>query len=364
MWTGDRWEHGSEFHWPTYEVARSVVQPWGSAARLVGSGRDALALLVEYGRAIRGWRRLWVPSYYCPEVISNVLSTGIQCALYSDAPGEDNATELPGPRPGDVLLRVAYFGLGLGPTCRRILPPEIEVIEDHTHDPWSQCSRGSAAEWCFASLRKTLPLPDGGVLWSPQGLDLPSVVGSTELRELASLRKQCAMLLKAMYLAGHAVDKDLYRRISIAAEEHIADGCPSGMTDWSTHLLSTFPIEEWREQRKRNFWALSAVLADDQRVELMRPRSPDMACPFSGTLVFQSAGVRAEIRKRLISKNIYPAILWQLDTSVLAGIPARHIDLSRRILSVHCDARYGPERMRTVADAILAALDECSHLAQ
>jgi hypothetical protein len=40
------------------------------------------------------------------------------------------------------------------------------LVEDHSHDPFSPWAVGSSADYAFCSLRKTLPVPDGGLLWS------------------------------------------------------------------------------------------------------------------------------------------------------------------------------------------------------
>jgi hypothetical protein len=64
-----------------------------------------------------------------------------------------------------------YFGLRTPPDLE--LPEGVEVLEDHSHDPVSAWAEQSSADFCLASLRKTLPINDGGALWSPVGHRLP-----------------------------------------------------------------------------------------------------------------------------------------------------------------------------------------------
>ena len=110
-------------------------------------------------------------------------------------------------RLGDAIFWVNFFGLGIKPPFG-FVPDWVEIIEDHTHDPWSVWAYESTANWCVASLRKTLPLGNGGVLWSPAGHPLPSASPVTPERHTAALEKfLAAMLLKKRYL-WHAFDPE------------------------------------------------------------------------------------------------------------------------------------------------------------
>jgi hypothetical protein len=45
-------------------------------------------------------------------------------------------------------------------------------------------------------------------------------------------------------------------------------------------------------------------------------------------------------------------VLWPLEDQVLEGIPDFDRDLSRALLSIHCDFRYTPTDMDTVAQIV------------
>jgi hypothetical protein len=49
-------------------------------------------------------------------------------------------------------------------------------------------------------------------------------------------------------------------------------------------------------------------------------------------------------------------VLWSLEERAVAGLPARHLDLSRRVLSLHCDFRYTDDDMRRVAAIVRGLL--------
>lgn len=340
---GDRWEHGSELHRleggpePATQHA-----PWVSGL-LLGSGRDALRAVVRHGRAARGWRRLWIPAYLCQEVVGAIADEGLPLAVYADLPAEPLV--LPKALPGDVVLVVNTFGLRTGPSPQ--VPVGVELLEDHTHDPWSEWAFQSQAAFAVASLRKTLPVPEGGVLWSPSGQGLPVAPEVSAVRARAARAKREAMDLKARFLAGAAVDKEEFRQLAIAGEAKIAEGEVSAMTAETRALLPTFPWSAWRERRRRNFRWLAERLARHAWLRVLRPLSEECV-PFSVVIVVDTAELRERVRAKLIERRVYPAVLWPLEASVLP-VPPEAIDLSRRVLSLHCDMRYGEEDLRRVA---------------
>jgi hypothetical protein len=320
---------------------------------MYGSGRDALRALVGHGRLAHHWQRLWVPSYFCQEVLACLKTTGIGLETYATGP----ASAEPGLdgidwRPGDAILWVDFFGLDIKPPAGRI-PDWVEIVEDHTHDPWSAWACESGADWCVASLRKTLPLGSGGVLWSPIGHPLPSVSAVTPERCTAALEKLAAMLLKAQYLLGHPIEKSIFRSLQLSSEQHIASGPVSGMPEWADALLSSFPVAHWRDRRRQNHRTLTESLSDALWLTVLQPQSCTDTCPFAGILLFDTSGRRECVREKLITARVYPAILWPLEETVVSGVREEDVDFSRRMLAIHCDMRYSRSDMQKVAALVL-----------
>ena len=77
-------------------------------------------------------------------------------------------------------------------------------------------------------------------------------------------------------------------------------------------------------------------------------------------LIFDDKETRDFVRKFLVSNRIYPAILWPLEESSYSmPLPGPgHVDLSRRVLSLHCDMRYNEADMNRVIEALTLALNE------
>ena len=359
--TGVSWEQGAAFFHENFAPSPSpTTYPWSTDFFLAGSGRDAFQALLTHGKAHRGWQRLWVPSYFCQDVIVALKSTGIQLAAYPDGPFDPPPEALPREvRAGDVLLVPNFFGFRNGSWVDRI-PCGLEVIEDHSHDlhaPWAWASK---ANWCVASLRKTLPLPDGGVLWSPRGHQLPPPVPLTPEHERTASLKLTAMVLKAMYLKGHPIDKEVYLHLTSESEEKINTGPLSGISSYSSQMLQTFPLTRWREVRLANYQILAEYLEDIPPLQVLGKKVAFPLSPFALFLKCPTPEFRNKLRDKLIEARIYPPILWSLDEPAVGPIPRGHLELSRRVLSLHCDHRYHHGDMRRLAQTLKQILRNLS----
>lgn len=350
----NRWEQGSEFHFLQYTQPEAVAHyPWDGKAAYLGSGRDALGLLIRHGMEHLGWRRIYIPSYFCQEVVKAIIDTGIETLIYTDSPLETKPEIMLGQCaiPGDIILLVNFFGLRYAPNLAEHLKSKgFIVIEDHTHDPYSEWAFQSKADWCIASLRKVFPVPDGGVIWSPAGTALPKEPAQTSFHDRAVLEKFSAMVLKERYLAGAGIGKDLFRKLAIAGEKSIYAGDYSGISEITRQLLPTFPIAEWRQTRKANWKYLMSLLSTLSWVSVLRPQDESQVCPFSVIVTFENKAVRDSIREHLCHTDIYPAILWPIERGT-PGVPKAHIRLSETLLSIHCDMRYSESDLTRVFEA-------------
>jgi hypothetical protein len=342
-----RWENGSDYHWPGLPVAgHEQAAPWPSGL-LLFSGRDALRLLLRHGVQNRGWRRLWVPEYYCQLVTAALVRPDLELLPYPDHPLR-NTPALPSARRGDAILVMNYFGLRSA--LHTPHQDGVDVVEDHSHDPWSPWAQESTADFCIASLRKPLPLSDGGVLWSPRDHALPPQPPLTAQRRRAAATKLTAMILKAMYLEGHAVDKADYRALAIRGERGLARPGISAMSNVARALLDAFPVGFWRQARTANHALVSSLISQTGWARVLAP-AEGAGVPFSVVVLTETAERRERIRASLIAANVFPAVLWQLEKTVLpVGDEPRA--LSRRLLSIHCDGRYEARDMQRIGELL------------
>ena len=344
-------EFGSDFHYITSERHRdNSLSSFYPSANYYADGRQALIHLYKS----QGWQRLWVPEYFCYDVIASLKDAGLDLRFYADYPGnKDDSTTLEAIqrngyfKPCDAIMRVNYFG------TRSYRSPEklsvAAVVEDHTHDLIGGWAMNSHADWCIASLRKTLPIPEGGILWSPVGLKLPKTpVSSQKNEEIATIRLE-AMKLKAKYLAGENVEKAAFRAGFVDTEEYFDHAPVSALDTQSQEYLKGFDIREWYNKKRANWEQLRDLKKDGVRVLGVE----NMGCyPFSLVLLFDSLDERDRVRKELIAHQIYPAILWNVPSPTEGEV----FKISRGMLSIHCDGRYNAEdiqQMRTLIESIL-----------
>jgi hypothetical protein len=317
-----------------------------TAARWYATGRDALHALVRFGATELGWKRLRYPSYYCFDALRPLAGGPLELEPYLDGPVRDAVSiddSLAESRPGDVALVVNYFGLRSNP---RLTAP-IALIEDHTHDPDGEWARSSTADYAFASLRKTLPIPDGAVSWSPRGATLPAVAPVTAEAAGISARRLAGMFMKSFWIAGHGLEKQTFREAIAEAEEALATAPESAMTGLSRAILGSLSPHQWSTARARNHAAFVATF-DGGGVAAVLPPDPG-ATPFCVTLLFARALDRDHARSMLMDRHVYPAILWPQVPTLDGDARETDIALSARLLMIHCDLRSSEAEMRAVA---------------
>ncbi|MDH3744184.1 MAG: hypothetical protein OES47_03670 [Acidobacteriota bacterium] len=283
------------------------------------------------------------------------IEVGAEIIVYLDDPLEDR-TRLPpvADEPGEALLVVNTFGRRR-PSAQSFDTAHCELIEDHTHDPLSDWARASQADWCLASLRKTLPVPVGGVTWSPKGHAVPDPPTAAAAELQVALSRLAGMVLKRIYLEGSPVQKSEFRTLLAATETGLAKLRPSAAPRWASALVDQIPVAAWREQRRENLAFLAESLARAKRLRLLSAADPSGAM-FGAVVVFETPASAAGVEARLIEQRIYPARLWPLDGLAL-DLPKPSVELASKTLFLHCDGRYAVSDLERVARALLDAAE-------
>lgn len=335
-------EFGSDFHLLEYPQGDSFKN-YFAKANLYGSGRQALTALA----IARKWEKLWVPSYFCGESLNILKKNGINLKFYNYHPLQsftDTLKNIP-LEEGDAILVVNYFGLGL-PIYYNL--DGVEIIEDHTHDLIAGATRPTSAEWCIASLRKTLPIADGGVLWSPKSLPLPLKPNFNEDTESIIERRYNAMRKKRDYILGQDIDKREYLNEFVTTEESFDSFPISALSRESEIILNHFDIDEWYDRKRRNFEILKNEIFLPTGIKLLDNSIDNSGTVFSLCLLFDSKEKRDSVRELLIKNSIYPAILWNIRDN--NDLDAK--DFGDRMLSIHCDGRYTVDQIKTLSNTL------------
>src|SRR5438105_9613464 len=284
-----RWEVGSMFHWDDNLTPPFWTLPTPSRFYLLC--RHAIADLCA-SRANRPV--LWLPTFLCPEIAHFCRKVAILREYRDDCrwPEPDWCSLRPGD--GDMVLAVNYFGVRGAEPWRdwSTRNPGSVLIEDHTQDPLSSWAINSLADYAVCSLRKTLPVPDGAMLWSPSGRSLPPIPHQGCWQ--GSFVKLGAMLYKKQYLEGTvpASIKSRYREWQLVGEQQLSETEISTMSPVAEAILSRGIPKSWRECRMQNARILLSQLSLLKVAQPVFTSWPEGHAPFDVPLVFPSQSER------------------------------------------------------------------------
>jgi hypothetical protein len=351
-----RWEVGSEFDWVNDKLVTSATTTLlPEEYELFSTGTSvlvAIANLLQHETAQR--LRLHVPSFFCMDVVAKIRNY-FDIVWYRDLPTDkypdfNSLNTLP----GDLVLAVNLFGLRDGKFWQDWLlqHDNITLIEDHSHDPFSPWAQQSNAHYAMASLRKTLPIPDGAIIWSGQNVKLPKA----SLHEsLGAYKRLTAMVLKQAYLSGANIPKKTYLQLEGESEDYFDDTDKSAVSVFTANILKSLDIAELRKIREINVRHLLKCISTAMNSDC-KPIFNSWTknhVPFNCIIACRTKEIRDELRKYLISHNIFPPIHWQQPKNQVSSNDELAIDLSNRILTIPTDQRYSLEDVSLVAKIIL-----------
>ena len=323
-------EFGSDFHLiESYNSGRAHLTDVFRNATLLADGRQGIEALILQN----GWHRLWMPEYFCYDVIECIKRhTGIEVKTYSDSPLNGGEVENLPFEKGDVLLRMNFFGMRYFRSNKNIPVP---VLEDHSHDPLGHWALYSDADWCISSIRKTLPIPEGGMIWSPKGYTLKLDFQLTEENDYLANTRWEGMEMKARYLQGEDINKDNFRKKYMETED-LFDKAEISLIDNRSKRFVTqlFDINMWYGAKRRN-WKLLKKFTSNVNCHIIEPEHSSCNM-FSLIILTKDKEMRNKLRQNLIENCVYPAILWNIPETASDASK----DFSERMLSIHCDGRY------------------------
>ncbi|SNY56507.1 hypothetical protein [Paractinoplanes atraurantiacus] len=335
---------GSEFHWEPAVLGGDGLPSWLPERRaLFATACGALHALL---RLLRPRGRLFVPSYFCTGVAES-LSHVVPIAWYRHLPDALDLNALPAV-PGDVVLAQNLFAREAGVPWRAWIEahPAVPVIEDHSHDPFGEWPRHSTAAYAVASLRKTLPLPDGGLLWSPSGRRLPAPSGPPSP---GSDLKLAAMLLKSAWLNGGRVPRDAFRALQQQGEQALlcSSAPPCATTAAALPLMDTAGV---RRRSTEQAQALAALLPTETPDWHLLPPGPT---PFRLQLVCRTEPIRDALQHHLAQHHIFAPVHWR--QTAFWSHDEQTATLASRMLTLPVDHRCTESDLHRLASVISSA---------
>ncbi len=334
-------EFGSDFHCCEYPIGRSLLDVYPNSSLYIDGRQALIALVIKYK-----WNNVWIPSYYCYDFISSVKEY-CNIEVYEYTPFDD-ISEAIGKikyKGNDAIIIPNFFGA----SDAEYDLPDCVIIEDHSHDLISDWAINSKADWCFASIRKSLPVADGGILWSPKSLPLPPPPEHTSEGEILAEDRYFAMNLKAKYLNGEDIKKEAFRKLYISTENKLNILPISSISHKSYKIVASLDIAKWYDMKKQNWiFAIDNIIYNDRVQSICSINEIENKHPFAIVLKCSSHEIREILRGELIRNSIYPAVLWSIpNEDVIASY-----NLGETMLSIHCDGRYSMAQIKTMIDII------------
>ena len=335
------WEIGSDFN----AVSDSLcsLDAWPSKALFLASGRSPVLLL----NSLLAERVLYYPDYFCWDVIEFWKAHGIKTKAYRVF-FADNQIKVDFSTVSDAgaVLAVNFFGCDNGNLWKRFKSDnDVLLIEDHSHSPMSEWAKNSNADFAFSSLRKTLPIPDGCIFWSPNHSEVPVVA----MNPFDSSLKLEAMQLKSEYFEGYEVDKNIFLELFAAGERQLVDSEPCFISDYSyKKILGGYPIE-YMNIRKSNQQVFIANLSELVRKDVEPFHFSDFAVPFGAALKCSTPELRARLRSYLIANKVYCPVHWPQKKGCVSQ---NSLALSEQVITIPIDQRYSLKDVALVAQLI------------
>lgn len=322
-------------------LAGKVTKDRLMGAHCLRSGRDALkAIAREYSP-----RTVLLPALACDSMVSPFEQYGHKVKFYKLHP--DYSVDLDSLKIGQeplVFLYMEYFGrsaisdLNLEKLRSK---GNITFVEDKTHNLiWNKKS-SFQPDYTMASLRKWLPVPDGGLLWG----NISKPISEDTFFSTTRLKAQC---MRHEFLScGDEKIKTEYRKIFSSVSEIMDGDEPSAMSAYAYSMAASTDWEKQKYIRSRNADTLIKVLSSSPYITFIqdKPGQSDLYVAFT-------VPNRGEVQRRLSAMGIFNTVIWPLslhqkDVCRVAKFTEENM------LAAPCDQRYTPDDMRYIGKEIV-----------
>ena len=315
------------------------------------TGRSAVYIALLTILQDTSLRKAWLPGYCCPTVITPFRQLGFDINFYSMGNDLSSPAGLPDSLNNSVILFIHYFGKRNRPLTsyiedKRECGDKFFIIEDCVQTCLSQAF-GVHGDFVVHSLRKFLPVPDGGILCS----DLP-IQEQLELPDETYISKKIlAKLIRG--LGGRSEDYlNLYGQAEVRIDNEI---CPRRMSMVSDFILPKLDLEKVAERRIMNWNTLSGMFKNGRfNSNLFHPLFPvigDGEIPLAFPVIVKK-GLRGSLRDFLAKSDIFCPIHWKLDQKCEVPLLKDDCVLSQSILSIPIDQRVSERALAHLTNTL------------
>ena len=305
------------------------------------SGRTALYQILRSLAPFHN--KLWLPDWLCHTMVDAVEKAGFEYCFYeldADFKATINALDKSGFKDGEAVLMINYFGLqdltGISKSIKDAYPNAV-VIEDDVQAYWVFSEKDNPfADYRFTSLRKALPVPDGGLVKAKR--PMPMATGENTF---ASLKIKAGAM--KFHRGEEGISDEDYLRLFKEGDKLIPENYESVMSPDSQRLLAGTDLEKAKKQRQANASQLITGL-EELGIKPMIPVSAD-STPLFVPIYLEN---RDDVRRRLFQHEVFCPVHWPLDGMLVK----RGADMSKHELSLIVDQRYKEINMSFIVNLI------------
>ena len=293
------------------------------------SGRAALYQILR--SLAPSFNEIWLPDWLCHSMVEAVEKAGFKYIFYAldnDFKPSVEALKHSGFEDGKIVLIVNYFGLqDHTQTAKNIKVsfPNAIVIEDDVQAYWAFAEKDNPfADFCFTSLRKSLAIPDGGLVKTNK--PMPTAISKNTFSQY----KIKAGQMKLNRDKDDIRDKD-YLALFEEGERRIDDNYDSQMSEDAKRLFAGIVFDKVKKQRQDNAAFLLKGLSKIGIKPLIEVSADSV--PLFIPVFLENRDV---VRERMFQHEVFCPVHWPLEgMNVVCGS-----NMAAHELSLIVDQRY------------------------
>ena len=310
------------------------------------AGRYAIKHVIYCIFEHKNINQIWLPNYYCPYV-KNWLEQEFNTIKYYDIDPFDSKDQIDWSlfSTNDLVIANNYWGVKENNIPKGERPI---VIEDHSHGWLTKGCIESHADFCIASLRKSIPIPLGGIAWKPlkSNCDIPlkPITNKNIDSDTNPMLKSWDLINYAMKVKATCTNEaeKIAFLLSYSQGETLLRNTQEIVPLLTEHktVIREGLFKDFNSFKKNNLTYILKALEPSQTFKVIIGYEKS---PFGLLLAFKDWELLTNFKQFLITNMIYPAELWPQN---------RIAQEFKFLLNIHLDFRYNEKDLDYMSEII------------
>jgi len=349
-------EFGSEFHIgyarDDYFDDMTGLRPYHAYTR---SGREAIGLAAM---TISGGLVL-MPAYCCWSMVMPVEEAGCMVEYYrlneNLSVDIDYLLEMIDKKQPRAILLMDYFGFAPTRDVISVVKakhPDMVVIEDFTQSLFRMAEiENKDVDFYVASIRKSVGVPDGGVVLSKR--PLPIELLKTQITPFVSLHESAGKKKTRYLYSADAEQKTAFRNEqSLAGEDIKKHFGLFRMSETAQSVIRHTIAENVGYARKCNYEHVYRKISSIAGMKCLFAPTANNQAPFMMVVLVDH---RAEVQAALAKKGVYAQVLWPLNEKQRQCCEAARY-MEEHMLALPIDQRYDWDGIEEMSNRIIEVM--------